>query len=41
LETLADNGRHDQLDAAVSNLEQEVAQLLDTLPKYLSQNPVT
>ncbi|MCL4203703.1 MAG: response regulator [Pirellulaceae bacterium] len=41
LETLADNGRHDQLDAAVSSLEQEVAQLLDTLPKYLSQNPVT
>jgi CheY-like chemotaxis protein len=41
LETLAGNGRHDQLDAAVSTLEQEVAKLLEALPKYLSQNPVT
>jgi CheY-like chemotaxis protein/HPt (histidine-containing phosphotransfer) domain-containing protein len=40
LETLAGNGRPDQVDAAVANLEQEVSTLLDALPKYLSQNPI-
>jgi signal transduction histidine kinase/HPt (histidine-containing phosphotransfer) domain-containing protein len=40
LETVAGNGRSDQVDAVVANLEQEVSKLLEALPKYLSQNPI-